>query len=181
MVSNTPTLNIDFLDSHNPQSIILLDSSRYPVGWVKTNPSIQITPPGFDTVTLAFTPSSAQVYYSVDLGIVCAWCDNVSLPDGIWKFKYSVYPAISYFVEKSFVRIGNLQAKLDELYLTLDITECDQAIKKQDKLFLSNIQDYIEGAVAAGNNCVNNLFTTYYQLATKMINQYINSKACATI
>ncbi len=176
----TPKLDLIIIDTHSTLSIALADTSSYPTGWINTNPTIQITPPGYELVTLPFTPTSMQVYKAINLGIVCNSCGDIELPDGIWKFKYSVYPANVNYVEKSFVRIDRLQEKLDELYLNLDISECDEKIKREDKEVLSIIQDYIEGAVSAGNKCVDKLFTVYYQKATQMINQFINKKSCVT-
>lgn len=176
----TAQLDLVLLDTHSLESVCVMDISKYPVGWNSVSPTIQITPPGYDTKSLVFTPSSLQVYKSSNLGIVCDWCNEVNLPDGIWNFKYSLYPATTYFIEKSFVKVDRLQAKFDEAYLMLDITECDNKIKKLDKEFLSITQDYIDGAIAAGNKCVNKLFNTYYNRATERINRFINNKSCVT-
>lgn len=175
----TPILDINILDTHSLSSIAVVDVSSYPPDWTNTNPSIQITPPGFTPITLAFTPSSIQIYKSSTLGIVCDWCDELELPDGLWKFKYSIYPSNSLYIEKTFPRVDRLQSKFDEAYISLDITECNERIKKEDKLFLSNIEDYIAGAIAAGNRCVEKAFLTYYSKATEMLNQFINRKSCA--
>lgn len=175
-----PQLDLAILDTHSLGSICIMDLSKYPIGWNSVSPTIQITPPGYETISLAFTPSSLQVYKSSNLGIVCEWCDEVNLPDGIWNFKYSLYPAITYSVEKSFVKVDRLQAKFDEAYIMLDITECDNQIKKSDKEFLSITQDYIDGAIAAGNKCVDKLFNTFYTKATERINTFINNKSCVT-
>lgn len=175
-----PQLDLALIDTHSLGSICVMDISSYPVDWNSVSPTIQITPPGYETVSLVFTPSSLQVYKSSNLGIVCDWCDQVDLPDGIWNFKYSLYPAITYFVEKSIVKVDRLQAKFDEAYIMLDITQCDNQIKKIDKEFLSITQDYIDGAIAAGNKCVNKLFDTFYKKAAERINTFINNKSCVT-
>lgn len=174
----TPTLDIALLDTHSLTSIAILDLSSYPANWVNTNPSIEITPPGFASVILDFTPSSLQVFKSTNLGVACAWCEESDLPDGIWTFKYSVYPSYKYYVEKTFVKVDRLQEKLDEAFLTLDISECDESIKKSDKVILSNVQDYLEMAVAAGNKCVFKLFNTYYNKASTLLNNFIKRKSC---
>ena len=176
-----PQLDIATLDTHSLNTICILDISKYPPSYNIVNPSLEITPPGFSPVTLAFTAGSLQIYKSSHLGIVCEWCDEQELPDGIWKFKYSIYPANKNYVEKTIVKVDRLQAKFDEVYTLLDITECNEKIKKSDKEFLSIIEDYIAGAIAAGNKCIHKRFTTYYTKATEMLNSYINNKSCVKI
>jgi len=174
----TPKLDLALLDTHNLTNICVLDTSVYPSGFNKVNPSLEITAPGFSSVTLDFTPGSIQIYKSSNLGVVCEWCDEIELPDGIWKFKYTMYPATTYFIEKNMVRVDRLQQKFDEVYINLDITECDEKVKKADKDVLSIVDTYIQAAIAAGNKCIEKRFHTYYNKAYEILNKYINSKTC---
>lgn len=178
MATLVPQLNLELLETHSLYSMAIMDSSNYPVGFSPMSPSIQIFPPGNDSVTLDFTPNSIQLYKSDTLGITCEWCDLSPLPDGIYKLKYSLYPSYKYYVEKSFVRVDNLQAKLDKAYILLDFTQCDEAISREDRLFLDTIQTFIEGAIAAGNKCVEATFKSLYKKATTMLDNYINNKSC---
>jgi len=171
-------LDLVVLDTHSLKSLAIMDTSVYPVNFNKVNPSLEITVPGFNSVTLEFTPSSLQLYKSTNLGIACEWCDEVDLPDGIWKFKYTLYPATTYFIERNFVRVDRLQEKFDEAFMSLDITECDEKVKASDKAYLSIIEDYIQGAIAAGNKCMHKRFHTYYGKASEMLNKFINNKSC---
>ncbi len=174
----TPVLNIDILDTHSLRSIALVDTSTYPPSWNTVAPTLEVLAPGHDTFTTDFTPSSLQVFTSTTLGVSCEWCDTQDLPDGIWTFKYSIYPAYRYYVEKTFVRVDLLQAKLDKYYLLLDFTQCDEQIKREDKLTLDSIQTFINGAIAAGNKCVNATFNSLYKKANTMLDNYINNKSC---
>lgn len=155
---------LDFitLDTHSFLSLAIADTSKYVVGYTATSPTIQIIPPTFEPISLAFVAGSIQVYDSSNLGISCEWCDKVSLPDGIWTVKYTNYPSTDYSIEKSFIRVDNLQAKLDEIFLRLDFMQCDNKIKKTEQELIDRIQLYIDGAIASANNCAikqaNNLY-----------------------
>lgn len=178
MATQVPELKINILDTHSLGSLAILDASQYPISYTPISPFIEITPPGFDVITLAFTPSSLQLYTSSTLGISCEWCDDVDLPDGIWNVKYYNYPSYKYYVTKTFVRVDKLQAKIDKSYILLDFTQCDEAIKREDRLFLDTIQTFLEGAIAAGNKCVNATYISLYKKASVMLDNYINNKSC---
>jgi len=173
-----PNLNIGLLDTHSMQSFALLDLSAYPTGFTITSPTIQISIPGNPDVTLPFVPSNISVYDSKALAITCDWCELTNIPDGIYKVKYSVYPAYKYYVEKVFARIDNLQSKLDKAYLHMDFMECDNRIKREDRLLLDTIQTFIEGAISAGNNCAEKLFHSLYNKAYVLLDNFINNKSC---
>lgn len=173
-----PKLNLLFPETHDAKAMLIADISVYPVPYSIQNPTIEITPPGFNTVTLAFTAQGFTVYNSMTLEITCSDldCDTIDLPDGIYYVKYSITPAYKYFVNKSFLRVNKLQEKLDKVYLQLDFMQCDQAIKEQDKKILNTIQTYINGAIAAANNCMDSLSMKLYNKANDYIKDYVSKK-----
>lgn len=168
---------LDFitLDTHSLLSIAIADTSKYDIDYVVVSPTIRITPPTFEPVSLAFVAKSIQIYDSTNLGISCEWCDKLTLPDGIWKVKYTNYPATDYSIEKSFIRVDRLQSKLDELFLRLDFMECSNSIKKSDLELIDRIQLYIDGAIASANNCDCTQAMNLYKQATELIK---NFKSC---
>lgn len=178
MASNTPTLDLIFLDVHNDKFLAVGDVSAYPTGFNISTPTLEITVPSYPAISLAFVASSVQVYNSTTLGITDDSCDTICLPDGLYKVKYSVYPAYLYYVEKTFLRIDNIMAKYDDVYLKLDLFECDQALKYRDKQTLSLIEDYINGAVAAANKCSNKLAIDLYNKANTLITKFMNNSCC---
>jgi hypothetical protein len=72
--------------------------------------------------------------------------------------KYSVAPAYENFVEHSIIRVDKLQRNLINI-MTLDMMECDRAIKEQSFVTLSIF--IYSGAIAAANNCAIKKQTTY--------------------
>lgn len=178
MANNTPTLDLLIFDTHNSTTLAIGDASTYPSGFNVSTPTVDITVPSYNTISLAFVPSSVQVYNSTSLLITGDNCDNIALPDGLYTVKYSIYPAYLYYTVKTFLRTDRLMAKFDEVWLKLDMFECDQALKYQDKLSLDTIEDYINGAIAAANKCANKLAIELYTKANTSIDRFINNSCC---
>lgn len=177
---NEPKLNLLFPDTNDSKTFMIADISEYPENFNISNPTIEITPPGFPAVTLPFPPKGIQVYNSDMLEITCGdiECDEVPLPDGIYYIKYSIFPNYKYYVEKSILYVNNIIESLDKVWLKVDLMECDMAIKAKDKKILELIEAYINGAIAAANNCLDKLAMKLYNKAAQLIDDFINNKCC---
>lgn len=170
-----PTLKLSFvlLPTNDIETIAIQDNSVYPTDPpVVSAPTIEITPPSFDTVSLPFVVEGYNAFNSYTLGITAVDVYE-PLPDGIYHFKYSVAPAYENYVEKSFLRTDALQMKFDEAFMTLDMMECDQAIKKQSFVDLMSIYFFIQGAIAAANNCAEIEAIKLYNQANRMLTTFI--------
>lgn len=179
MANSTPTLDLIVLDTHSSLYLAIGDTSVYPSTFSISTPTIEITVPSYPMTSIAFVASSVQVYNSNTLGLTTGdGCDNIALPDGLYRIKYSVYPAYLYYVEKTFLRVDKLMAKWDEVYLKLDLFQCDQAIKYQEQQTLDLIEDYINGAIAASNQCLNKLAIELYTKANSLMEKFINNTCC---
>lgn len=179
MANNTPTLNLIILDTHSKYTLAVADASEYPVGFVISTPTLEITVPNYDPITIPFVEKTIQLYNSKSLELVCKEdedCDNIPLPDGIWKIKYSIYPAYKYYVVKTFIRVDYLQEKLDDVYMKMDLMQCDRELEIQDRKYLDTAQAFIEGAVAAANKCADKLAMNLYRKAERMIKDYLNHR-----
>src|SRR5690348_9666764 len=102
-MTNTPQLDLLYMDTHNSQTMAIGDASVYPVsGFTISTPTIEVTPPSFPTVSLSFVPRNIMVFNSDTLKISCTDSGGclTTLPDGLYKVKYSVAPAYLYSVEK---------------------------------------------------------------------------------
>lgn len=173
------SLDIILIDTFNPFNIAVGDMTVYPSGYNVIGPSIQITPPNFNSVVLDFTPRSVNLYDSFALGITCEGQDKVKLPDGLYTFKYTFTPAYTYFVEKTFMKVDGILEMLDSLFISLDISQCDKLISDSDSRKLSDINMYIQFAIAAANKCSNKSAVQSYQKAVHLVNQY-NKSHCTT-
>jgi hypothetical protein len=181
---NMPTLNLDIIvvPTYNVNTLNVVDASTYPDDPpVVTNPTIEITVPGFDVVNIPFNVNNFNIFTSSSLQITAAGV-NQPLPDGVYHFKYSIAPAYENYVEKSFMRVDKLQQRFDEAFMKLDMMECDRAIKTQAKVELNSIYFFIQGAIAAANNCAIVEANKLYNQASKQLDSFMkNNCGCSGV
>ena len=173
-----PSLNLDIfvVPTFNTYLLGVADASTYPTTPpVVTNPTLTITAPGFDPVSIPFSVLSLNVLNSENLGITASGEDTLPLPDGVYTLTYSIDPAVTNFVTKTIIRVDKLQEKFDKAFMKLDMMECDAAIKKQQKVTLDSIYYFIQGAIAAANNCAVFEANKLYAQADNMLNSFNNS------
>ena len=170
---NTPDLNLTILPSYDAKQMLVGDISEYPSNWNIVSPTIEVTIPAFGIKTMPFTARSVMVLNAPVLGLDT----NLSpLPDGLWTIKYSISPALTYNVTKTFLRVDRLYASFDEAFLKLDMMECDLQLKREQFKYLYHIEFYIQGAIAAGNKCANKLAIKLYNKAARMISNFVNNQ-----
>ncbi len=172
-----PDLKLDIfvLETYNVKTVAFSDASIYPNDPPEvTLPTIGITPPGFDQVALPFTVETFNVYNSVSL-LISEIGTEEPLPDGIWNISYSVFTDVTTCITKSFMRVNKIQEKFDNAFMTLDMMECDRAIKAQAKVELNSIWFFIQGSIAAANNCAILQSEKLYAQADKMLNRFLSN------
>lgn len=166
-------LDLFVLQTYNVNTIAVADASVYPTQPPSvTSPSISITPPGFPAVELPFIPQNYNVYNSSNLGLSAPGSDY-PLPDGVYHLKYSIAPAYENYVERTFMRIDNIQEKFDTAFMNLDMMVCDQLIKAQAKSDLFTIYTLIQGSLATANNCAIAESIKLYKKASGMLDRFI--------
>lgn len=171
-------LDILVIDTHNVLTLGIADSSVY--DGVPTSPTIEITVPGFAVISLPFVPNDFNLFNSTTLGLSPIGDPVQPLPDGIYYLKYSVAPAVTNFVEKTIMRVEQIQEKFDSAFMKLDMMQCDLAIKQQSKVELNSIYYFIQGSIAAANNCAIETSNKLYIQANKMLNNFIkNNCGCS--
>jgi len=174
----TGGLKLTVTPTYSKMTLGLTDISTY--GGLPTSAQVIITPPGYDAVTLSFTPSSLNVFQSSDLGIVDSGDTEVALPDGVYSVTFSIVPAIETAITVYFMRIEKLQEKFDAAFMKLDMMECDRAIKKQAKIDLNTIYFFMQGSVSAANNCAVTESNTLYSKANSLLIAFIrNNCGCS--
>lgn len=160
-------LDILPIDTYSVTTIAFADTSDYGTTLV-SNPSFEVTPPGWNKVNLFFTPSNVNVYNASHFNIAC---DNqTALPDGPWTVKYSIYPNAQNFVEKTFFRTELIRCKYSQAFLKMETTcECNGQQHSKLKQQLQNIKLLIEGAVASSNQCDNLAAMDKYKQADRLL------------
>lgn len=171
----TLRLNILQVPTYNTSTLAIVDASTYPSDPpVVTNPTIEINVPGFGTSTIVFDVNNFNIFTSANLGITTV-NDQQPLPDGVYHLKYSITPANVNFVEKTIMRVERLQERYDEAFMKLDMMVCDQAIKAQSKIDLMSIYMFIQGSIAAANNCALVEAEKLYNQADKMLCSFMKN------
>lgn len=171
-------LKLDFLvvPTYNTFTLGIADASTYPPAPPVSAPTIELEVPGFGLVSLPFSINDFNIYTSTSLGITPVGDPQVPIPDGVYYIKYSVAPAYQNFVQKTIMRVDQLQEKFDSAFMKLDMMECDAAIRKQQMVDLNSIYYFIQGSIAAANNCAIDTANKLYNQANRMLNQFIANK-----
>lgn len=167
-------LNLDILviPTYNTKTLGVADISTYPDSPPVQAPTLEVTIPGFGLVSIPFTPEEFNVLNSGILEITAPGEDLTPIPDGVYTLTYSVTPAFENFVTKTIIRVDQLQEKFDEAFMKLDMMECDLAIKTQSKVELNTIYFFIQGAIAAANNCAVDVANKLYLQASKQLTNF---------
>jgi len=174
-------LDILVIPTYNTKTLGIADASIYPTDPPNVSaPTIEITIPNFAKISLPFSVDNFTVYTSSTLGLTSIGEPDLPLPDGVYFLRYSIAPAYINFVEKSIVRVDRLQEKFDEAFMKLDMMECDRAIKAQAKVDLNTIYFFIQGAIAAANNCAVTEATKLYKQADRMLDNFMNNDCGCT-
>jgi hypothetical protein len=161
-------LNILILDTYDVCTLAIGDSSVYPIGKIISNPYIEITPPGFQRVTMIFSPKEINIFNSSSLGVSCD--DSMTpLPDGVYKIKYSIYPNSTEFIEKSFYRLDQLLERFDGVFLK--INEQDYSTAQKLRKILLDAEIYTQTAISAAKKCNEPLAIDSYRKANKLLSQ----------
>lgn len=168
-------LNLDILviPTYNTKTLGIADTSTYPEELVIQSPTMTIVVPGFGKVSIPFVPEDFNVFNSASLELTEAGEDLIPIPDGLYTLTYSIDPASENYVTKNIMRVDQLQEKFDEAFMTLDMMECDQAIKKQSQVELFSIYFQIQSSIAAANNCAVNLANELYLQASKRLDNFL--------
>lgn len=169
-------LDIIVVPTYNSKTLGINDASVY--ASTPSAPTIEITVPALGKVTLPFNINTLNVINSTSLGLSDVGSPIIPLPDGVYYLKYSVTPAYQNFVEKSIMRVDQLQEKFDSAFMKLDMMECDRAIKTQQKVVLNSIYYFIQGSIAAANNCAIFEANKLYNQANKMLDNFIKAGTC---
>lgn len=175
-------LKLDFIitPTYSTKTFAITDTSTYVTDPPSvTNPTLEVSIPGFDTVSIDFVPEELNLLDSTVLGITEEGQDP--LPDGVYVLRYSVTSSYINYVEKTIMRVEQLQEKFDDAFMKLDMMQTDASVKKQQKITLDTIYYFIQGAIAAANNCATGEAVKLYQKADKLLYDFTQRGECCGI
>lgn len=170
-------IDIDFSVFSNPYFLKIMDLSAW--GNIKEQPAIiEITLPGYEScLTRTFDKCKTNVLNSVLLGINCVdesgKADNLSLPDGIYKFRVIGSPS-TYFKEYYYLKTDMYDLEVDKIY----INNLNQ--KNRDGLIntLAEMDFLVEGAKAHLRHDDINTAGAQFQKAQEMVEDLKNCRDC---
>jgi len=148
----TNILDINLVDTYNVESIGFADISTYDPSYTISNATFEITPPGFNKVSVTFTPKQVNIYNASNLNLGVG--TGTQLPDGIYTITYSVFPNLTYTVTKSFMRTTLIKCLYKRVFLAMD-TKCNcSPLNKTDlRNKLRDIALLIDGSIASASEC----------------------------
>lgn len=169
-----PILDFTIVDTHNPLTMGIADTSFYPENFVVVNPTYEITPPSFLKAAVPYEVHEVLFINSNTLNITCVPTPALltPLPDGIWTIKQSIAPPINWNVEKKFLRTTNIEQKFGKAFLKTDLIECNQDVRYEQMKILDQIYFYIQAAISAANQCNYILAMKLYNYANKMLDNF---------
>lgn len=178
----SPILDFTVIDTHNPLTLAIADTSFYPQGFNIVNPTIQVFPPGFAVATQLYSPNTIITFNSNTLGMTCVPTLQLlaTLPDGIWKVQMTIAPPIDNFVEKTFLRTVEIQQKLGKAFLKTDLTACNADQERENMRVVDEITFYIQAAIAAANQCNEVLAMNLYRTANTMLDNFLRGRCRGT-
>ncbi len=165
-------LDILVIPTYSSKTLGIADASTYPDPNTTTSPTMELTIPGFGVATIPFVQNDFNIFNSTNIGLTGLTDELLPIPDGVYTMTYSVTPAYTNYVTKNFMRIEQLQEQFDKAFMSLDMMECDMAIKQQAKVELNTIYFFIQGAVAAANNCAIDVANKLYVQASKKLQNF---------
>lgn len=120
-------INVDFqvLDTADPFILLIADSSYWQL--LEGKPSIiEITTPGASTpVVNTFKKNSINNFNSINLGLSCATCDDITLgelPDGIYTIKIKASPD-NFNKQRNYLRTTKLKLEIDKIYIKANLLD----------------------------------------------------------
>lgn len=174
---NNTILNLDIYDTHNLKTVSVLDISVYDPKLIISNPSLEITPPGFSKISVVFAPNSLNTYNSNNIGLTtaCDYDNLVVLPDGIWTLKYSINPNVTLFIEKSYLRTANISCRYQKAFLDFIMKDRDIISKEANRRKLRDVSLLIDGAISAANLDQPDNAMELYNQASKVLDHLYQS------
>ncbi len=142
-------LNFGIIETHNPQTIVFVDESKYTDSPVF--PSLQIKFPDIERVyKCLITPEKVNAIYTTTVGFSSVCSD---FPDGVYELRYSYEPHNTNYVCKKYMKVSKAYKTLkeilsevsvkDEKYLE-QITKIDLLLTASQLEVESNTQQSIE-------------------------------------
>lgn len=183
-------LALDIPETAVPTVLRVVDSSVYGSGLPAECPRLDIYLPGFTTPVYlqvlsngtAIQPNFALNLSAKDLQLQHPDEDKLlSLPDGLYRIRYSVSPNDKVFVEYYHLRTTQITAEYQKELCRVQLAECEPDHETHQKLHdLRYLKLYIDAAKATAEQChTPQKAVAMLEYAKKLLRKY-RSGGCLT-
>lgn len=151
-------LSLEFPDTLKEHVLMIIDTSLYNEFIDVDENRLWIAPPGFNH-SIELDPGMLGFRLNLtacDLCLQGEGCGehNNTLPDGLYRIKYSICPHDEVYVDYFHLRVTKLMNRYYNLLCDLDISGCEPSEDLRDDLNrLREIRSYIEAAKAKVEVC----------------------------
>lgn len=178
-------LALDVPDTGCETVLKISDSSTYGVGLLKDCLRLDIYLPGFATPVYIndLNPLFNLNLSTIDFGLQTVDTDVLqSLPDGLWKIRFSVSPNDKVYVEYYHLRTTRITNLYYKELCKLRLSTCEPDSETHQKLHdLRYIKMYIDGAKSKAEYCHSpNQAVEMLAYAEKLLKKYNSGNCCLT-
>lgn len=169
-------LDFEILDTGNPYTVVFMDSSQYYTE--PERPLLEVTLPGYSKYFLLNVAArQVNTFNSNTIGLTEIFnsFNLVSLPDGVWTFKFKVCPYDKVYIQKYHLRTVDLENKLCKIYDQISMSDCDVA--RDEKLNNTLVEIFLATAAGKAHAKEGNArrASELYQLANESVNRLLNN------
>lgn len=157
-MATSHTLKLTIPETACTTVLRVMDMSVYVDGVAYASPKLEITLPGF-TLPVEITTGLAQVFSknftAIDMGLQTDADEALrSLPDGLYKVKYSIAPNTTNFVEYYHLRTTSIMNDYYKEICKVQLDACEPTEAQHQKLHdLRYIKMFIDAAKAKAEYC----------------------------
>jgi hypothetical protein len=152
------TLSLDVLDTASPHILKILDTSAYSALLPVDCPRLEVWMPGRPEAFVledGLPPGFARNLSLVDLGCQAPDAEPLGeLPDGLYRFRYSVSPNDQVFTERLHLRTTRLSNRFFAALCRVRLEACEPTADQHQKLHdLRYVRQFIDAAKAKAEVC----------------------------
>lgn len=163
-------IDFEVLNTGNPQTLIVCDTSEY--GQVYNKAAIiEIVLPSGDKVTHYVSKNNNNVFNSSNLYLSNVG-QYINLPDGLYTISIKASPD-TFNKTRTYLKTDSLELNIAEAFSSVGMD-----IKEELLNYLIKVEFFIKAAKAAVRLGQNKKAISYYNLAKSLHDEYINCSSC---
>lgn len=181
MAFQQTSLSFDLVETHNINTISIVDTSTYRDG--DSGFVLQVVVPGYPVdkpIELNYYQNGVTTLNSNMLKLTNVTNPQYysALPDGVYIAKISVCPHETYWYQRTWYRVANIWCKYYKAFLKLNVKNCEKCYSPQKLAKLNTAWLYINAVVANAEDDNLNSANELYQAADKILSELLVKCKC---